>query len=282
MEHHATGLSLKFWGVRGSAPTPALENLGFGGNTSCIEVRSGNDVLVFDLGTGARKLGETLLAAANGGPLRIHVFLTHYHWDHLQGMPLFMPLYRPHSEITFHASVKLGSIRERLRGQMTAPYFPVDFDHLPAKIQFIEIDDNVIQIGDVGVRCFPMHHPQGAAGFHIETPDALIVHASDMEHGNPEMDHTIREFARGADILIYDAQYTPAEYPDHLGWGHSCWTKGAEVARDAGVKKLILFHHDPSHDDTFMEQLESEAQQVFPNTVAAREGMVVRVPDLGD
>jgi phosphoribosyl 1,2-cyclic phosphodiesterase len=275
----ANRLVLRFWGVRGSTPTPSQENLGFGGNTSCIEVRSNNNVVVLDLGTGARKLGESLLAEHQGRPMTLHIFLTHYHWDHLQGLPLFMPLYNPANNITFHASGTLGSIKERLRGQMTAPYFPVEFSHVPSQVQFVEIEEQAVEVGELRIRPFAMHHPQGAFGYRIESPYGTIVYASDVEHGHAELDSTLREFASGADVLVYDSQYTPDEYTNHKGWGHSNWLEATTVAREAGVKKLVLFHHDPSHDDTTMERIEGEARLLFPNTVAAREGQMLEVPD---
>src|SRR5690349_12029502 len=165
---HQKGLQLKFWGVRGSTPTPQAENLGYGGNTSCLEIRSPRHIAIFDLGTGARMLGESLLKEFPGEPLSLHIFLTHYHWDHLQGLPLFAPLYHPANEITFHASEKLGSIQDKLRGQMSAPYFPVDFNHVPLKIQFVKIDGKEVDFDDMRINCFPMNHPQGAFGYRLD------------------------------------------------------------------------------------------------------------------
>jgi ribonuclease BN (tRNA processing enzyme) len=153
----------------------------------------------------------------------------------------------------------------------------VPFDQVPAKVRFLEMGKECVQVGDMRIRCFPMNHPQGASGYRVETDEGTIVYASDLEHGNAAMDETVREFARGADLLIYDAQYTPDEYPSHKGWGHSHWREATVVARDAGVRKLILFHHDPGHDDTIMEAIEESARELFANTTAAREGMSLGV-----
>lgn len=267
------GLGFRFWGVRGSAPTPKRENLGFGGNTSCVEIRGGGgEIAIFDAGTGLRNLGEDLLRQFPEQNIKVNVFLTHYHWDHIQGLPFFGPLYQKGSEITFYASERLGPLRERLRRQMSPPYFPVDFDSVAARLRFVEMDGAGVQAGDFRIACFAMNHPQGAAGFRVESPSGVVVYASDLEPGDAELDRVVRESAEGADALIYDSQFTPEEYASHQGWGHSHWREAAAVARDARVKELILFHHDPSHTDEIMTQIEASARELFERTSAAREG----------
>jgi len=266
------GLGLRFWGVRGSAPTPIQENLGYGGNTSCVEIREGSgEIAIIDAGTGMRNLGEDLLKQFPRQKISVNVFLTHYHWDHIQGLPFFGPLFQEGTEITFHASEKLGPLRERLGRQMSAPYFPVDFDSVAARLRFVEMDGAGVQVGDLRVACFAMNHPQGAAGFRVESPSGVVVYASDLEPGNTEMDRVVRESSEGADALIYDSQFTPEEYEAHKGWGHSHWREAAAVARDGRVKELILFHHDPSHTDQIMTQIQASARGLFERTSAARE-----------
>ncbi len=215
------------------------------------------------------------LKKRTAGALSLHIFLTHYHWDHIQGLPVFAPLFQAQNKICFYASERLGSIQKHLRGQMDAPYFPVKFDDLPARIEFVEMNHQSVAVGDLRVTAFPLNHPQGASGFRIESQAAVIVYASDLEHGDAKLDQVIREAADGADTLIYDAQFTPEEYQSHIGWGHSHWREAAAVASDAGVKELILFHHDPGHDDGLLTQVESEARAFFEHTWAAREGRVV-------
>ena len=272
MDQHSA-LETKFWGVRGSVPTPKRENLGFGGNTSCLEIRGGKDeIAIFDAGTGMRNLGEDLEKRFPGQRLTVRVFLTHYHWDHIQGLPFFRPLYQEGNEIIFHASERLGPLQDRLRRLMTAPYFPVEFDSVAARLRFVEMDGASVQAGDLRVACFPMHHPQGAAGFRVESPAGAIVYASDLEPGSAELDRVVRESSEGANALVYDAQFTPEEYATHRGWGHSHWREAAAVARDARVKELVLFHHDPSHDDGIMSGIEASASELFERTTAAREG----------
>ena len=274
MNQHS-GLELKFWGVRGSAPTPKRENLGYGGNTSCLEIRGAHgEIAIFDAGTGMRNLGEDLVKRFPQQRLVIHVFLTHYHWDHIQGLPFFGPMYQEGNEIIFHASERLGPLQDRLRRQMSAPYFPVDFDSVAARLRFVEMDRAGVQAGGLRIACFPMYHPQGAAGFRIESAKGVIVYASDLEPGNAELDRVVRESSGGADSLVYDSQFTPEEYATHRGWGHSHWREAASVARDARAKELILFHHDPSHDDQTMTRIEASARELFERTSAAREGGV--------
>jgi phosphoribosyl 1,2-cyclic phosphodiesterase len=268
--------TLTFWGVRGSLPTPRRDSLGYGGNTSCLEIRGAdNEIAIFDAGTGIRDLGQALLHQSQGKSLKLHIFLTHYHWDHIQGLPLFAPLFQAENEIVFYASERLGSIRQSLGGQMTAPYFPVKFDEVAARTSFIEMDAQSAAVGDLRVSGFPMYHPQGASGFRIESPAGAIVYASDLEPGDGQLDRVVREVADGADTLIYDAQYTPEEYLTHRGWGHSHWREAAAVAQDAHVKELILFHHNPSHNDDMLTQLQTQTRALFERTTSAREGMVI-------
>jgi phosphoribosyl 1,2-cyclic phosphodiesterase len=241
-----------------------------------LEVRGAdNEIAIFDAGTGIRNLGEALFQQSQGQGLKLHIFLTHYHWDHIQGLPLFRPLFQAENEIVFYASERLGSIRQHLRGQMNAPYFPVKFDEVPSRTSFVEMDAQSVAVGNLRVSGFPMNHPQGAGGFRIESPAGAIVYASDLEPGNGELDRVVREAADGADTLIYDAQYTPEEYLTHQGWGHSHWREAAAVAKDARVKELILFHHDPSHNDDMLTELQTQTRGLFERTTSAREGMVI-------
>jgi phosphoribosyl 1,2-cyclic phosphodiesterase len=273
---HGNPVLLKLWGVRGSTPTPVRANLGFGGNTSCLEIRAADDrVIILDAGTGIRLLGGALMSEFQGRPLKVDIFLTHYHWDHIQGLPFFAPLYRGDTEVTLHAAGKLGSIHDRLRGQMSAPYFPVDFDSASACIRFVELDASPIDVAGLRISCFPMHHPQGAFGYRLESGHGVAVYASDLEPGNTDLDRVVREYAESADTLIYDSQFTPEEYLTHKGWGHSHWREAVSVASDARVKQLVLFHHDPSHDDPAVERIESDTRRLFESTLAAREGWSV-------
>jgi phosphoribosyl 1,2-cyclic phosphodiesterase len=265
-------IQLKFWGVRGSIPTPQIENLGYGGNTSCLELRlEDNQSVIFDAGSGLRNLGSRLLQDAGGATLDLKVFLTHFHWDHIQGIPFFGPLFRKGNRVTFHSHCN-GSLEETLEGQMSRPYFPIDLASVAATREFVELDSASISFSGVTIQPFPLNHPQGAVGYRIETGKTVIVYATDLEHGHPDLDKLLVQHAAGADMLIYDAQYTPEEYPQFRNWGHSTWVEGVRVAREAGVKRLMLFHHDPSHDDSFMSHILSEGRQEFKGLSIATEG----------
>ena len=271
-------LRLKFWGVRGSTPTPNPENLSYGGNTTCLEIRlPTNELIIIDGGSGIRGLGLSLMEEFGPKQLALNVFLTHFHWDHIQGLPFFKPLYNPKNQFTFHSFPSEAQIRETLEGQMTTPYFPISFELLGASRKFVQMGSQPVRYGDLSVTAFPLNHPQGACGYRVESAGAVIVFASDLEHGKPEFDRTLREYAEGADILIYDAQYTAEEYESRKGWGHSTYKVATQVANDAKVRQLILFHHDPEHDDSKLDEIVNQARTSFADTTAAREGEVISV-----
>lgn len=267
---------LRFWGVRGSTPTPQIENLNIGGNTPCVEIRTAdNECVIFDAGSGIRALGQSLLQEAEGKPIKTNIFLTHFHWDHIQGIPFFGPLYGPQNHITFLSGSTGKPLQETLEGQMSKPYFPIDFGQVAAKRDFHQLAErSVIKIGSLNICPFPLNHPQGASGYRIECNGVVIVYATDFEHGVKEYDDTLCEYAQNADILICDTQYTPAEYETHKGWGHSTWENAVLLAKDACAEHLMLFHHDPTHDDQTMMRISMDARIQFENTTAAWEGFV--------
>jgi phosphoribosyl 1,2-cyclic phosphodiesterase len=266
-------VSLTFWGVRGSLPTPVLENLGCGGNTSCLEIRAGNEILIFDAGTGIQKCGEKLFSNGSSKRRELSIFLSHFHWDHLQGLPFFGPIYRPDYCLRFAGGHPAEKTRATLQNLMHHPNFPVEWEQTAGNKQFVEIPAGGLALDGVTVESFPLNHPQGAFGYRILTDRGTIVYASDLEHGDPEHDAILREAAQGASLLIYDAQYTPEEYEGKRGWGHSTWVEAAKLAREADVERLVLFHHDPAHTDAAMRRIEQQAREMFPATDVAAEGM---------
>ncbi len=274
-------MRIKFWGVRGSIASPGPETAGVGGNTSCVEVRCGETRLVLDAGTGIRRLGDALLG--EGGPIEATLLLSHLHWDHIQGLPFFVPAYLPSTRLqVFGSGCGAASLGSVLAGQMTAPVFPVRLDELGADIRLREVrSGDRFDVGEAHVRAVRLNHPGGVLAYRIEHEGRSVVYATDTEH-YACVDPTLRALAEGADVLIYDSQYTPEEYRgdagrSKVGWGHSTYVAGAELARAAGVGRYVLYHHDPQRDDAGVADLERRARELFPASVAAREGMVLGV-----
>jgi phosphoribosyl 1,2-cyclic phosphodiesterase len=271
-------MRIKFWGVRGSIPTPQPENLRYGGNTPCVEFRSeGGSLLIVDCGTGMRVLGKSLMKEFGERPIRAHIFISHYHWDHIQGVPFFAPLYRKTNEFHFHSfNVPQDNIEGTLQGQMARPYFPITMSAMLAPRHYTEIKPGPIEIDDFTVVARAINHPQGCLSFRVQNNGKAVVYATDNEPGAPDFDRGIRDLARGADILVYDSQYSEEEIgKDKKGWGHSSWEEGVRICEDAGVKQLILFHHDPDSDDPMVDALQERARKRFKNSSAAFEGLEI-------
>jgi len=277
---------VRFWGTRGSIPAPGPETLRYGGNTSCVEVRCGEEIIIFDAGTGIRNLGTELLKEM---PVRASILFSHMHWDHIQGIPFFRPAYVQGNEFRLYGNKDWNTKLEYvLRWQMQRSNFPVTLDDVSAvgaKMEYIDIDaGSVFHIGDtdqITVRSIELRHPDKAFGFRIDYEDKSLVYATDTEN-MPKPDKNLVELAYGADILIHDAQYTTEEYYGEYGdareaWGHSTPEAAAAVALSANVKKLILFHHDPYHDDAKVAKMSQAASAIFPNTVVASENMTIKL-----
>jgi phosphoribosyl 1,2-cyclic phosphodiesterase len=272
-------MRVKFWGVRGSTPTPQAGNLRYGGNTSCVEVRLDDGLYIFDCGTGFRSLGQQLESEANGKPIQAHIFVSHFHWDHIQGIPFFRPLYENgQNQFFFHSSRRTRSLQRVMEEQMASPYFPVNTSEMKAGRNFYDIEEGQTQVENATVRAMWLNHPQGCMGFRLETKDGILVYATDNEPGDEVFDKNVRKLAEGADILIYDSQYLPEEYEaKRRGWGHSHWREAVNIVMQSGAKELVLFHHDPDHDDTVIDKVVQEARNYYSRVRAAAEGMEIKV-----
>ncbi len=276
-------MEIRFWGVRGSIASPGPETATVGGNTSCVEVRCGSSRIILDAGTGVRKLGDALLRE---GSVEATVLLSHLHWDHIQGLPFFVPAYLPSSKLSIVGSTHgVGTLREALSAQMAAPSFPVRLDELGAQLALREArPGEAFDAGEVHVRIAKLNHPGGVLAYRLEHAGRSLVYATDTEH-YACVDPALRALADGADVLIYDAQYTPEEYRgdagrSRAGWGHSTYIAGAEIARACGARQLVLFHHDPQRTDAGVAEIERLARELFPASVAAREGLCIHVEAL--
>src|SRR4030095_8066116 len=270
-------MKVKFYGVRGSIPVCGKEFQRYGGNTTCVCVTRGRDnrMVIIDAGTGIRNLGKELMAQG----LKIEVInisFTHFHWDHIQGFPFFAPAYDKNQKITIHVfgrERKFKKLKEIFSMQMQREYFPVELDAMGAQFEFLSYGDKET-FHDVSIIAAPQHHKfaGGSYGLRIEDESGVAVICTDVEHING-IDKNIVELARNADLLIHDGQYTDDEYKKFRGWGHSTWRQAVEVAILANVKRLVLTHHDPDHDDEFLDSMEEEAKKIFPACLVAKEGM---------
>jgi phosphoribosyl 1,2-cyclic phosphodiesterase len=235
--------------------------------------------LILDCGTGLRILGNRL-AAAPDKTIDAEILVTHYHWDHIQGIPFFAPLYSPQNKFHFYSfrSEFIGrdSLKRVFEAQMARPFFPVDLQAMSAGREFTDVaGGDSFAIGKTRVTTGWLNHPQGCLGYRFETSVGTIVYATDNEPGNLEYERNLRRLAEGADIFVNDAQYTPEQLERHRGWGHSSWREGVRIAEAAGVRNLVLFHHDPDSSDKAIDSILRDARVEFENTWAAAEGMVI-------
>lgn len=272
-------MMVRFWGVRGSSPLTDRDKLEVGGNTSCVEVSiDENKKIILDGGTGIRMLGKEIVEEfkkTKKAP-KLYIFFSHTHWDHIQGFIFFAPIYIPNFEMHLFGPGRASRhFAEVFSGQMQYDYWPVKLSHLPAKIHFYDLSDGEYQCDGIRIQTKRHIHPGIAYTYRIEYANKVLVYATDTEHFRNNLDERVVNMARGANLLIHDAQYTDTEIETRLGWGHSTWSQAIQVAQQAGVEKLALFHHDPDRKDEDCFAIEREAQRIFPPTFLAREGISI-------
>ena len=270
-------MKVKFYGTRGSIPVTEPEFQFYGGNTSCVAVCYDGGVGILDAGTGIRNLGKDLFERNIEKYKNIFLAFSHFHWDHIQGFPFFLPAYVSSNDLTITAigiTRNFFDLKSILENQMREEFFPVPLDTMGARIKYVE-DESELKI-DEGVKIISTnhYHPGGASSYRIEAEGKSVVYSTDVEHGE-SIDNRVVEIARNADILIHEAQYTPEELKRKKGWGHSSWEQAIKVAKLAKVKQLILTHHDPDHNDEFLKNIEKECKNHFPNVLLAKDGMEI-------
>jgi len=272
---------ITFWGVRGSMPVPGAETIKYGGNTPCVQVQIGDRLLILDAGTGIFKLGQHLMA--QGKPIRGDIFISHTHWDHIQGFPFFTPAFVKCNSFSIYGlrSVNLN-FEDLMKGQMEYDHFPISLDEMGSNIDFHEITFGTeTQLGDgIVLRTVLNNHPGGCLSYRLDYDGRSCCYMTDTEH-NARIKPDFLKFAAGADVVIYDAHFTNKEYagfngfPSVKGWGHSTWQEGIKLVKACDAKKLVLFHHATYRTDEEMDAIEKEAKKQYTDLIAAREGMVI-------
>jgi phosphoribosyl 1,2-cyclic phosphodiesterase len=266
--------SARFWGVRGSIACSGPRTVRYGGNTSSLEVRCGDQLLLFDAGTGIRYLGKTLDARIDG-----NLYFTHTHFDHVCGLPFFRPLFEPANRFRLWAGHLRGALtlKRVLAEFMMSPLFPVPPEVFRATLEYR--DFNAGETLDAGpgirVRTAALNHPDGSTGYRVEYDGRSFCYVTDTEHVPGSLDRSVLGLIAGADLVVYDCMYTDDEYRRYVGWGHSTWQEGLRLCKQAGAKRMVVFHHDPDHDDEMLDGIAREVEKLLPGSVVAHEGLVL-------
>lgn len=288
MSSQQNQFTIHFWGVRGSIPCPGPHTVRYGGNTPCVEMRVGGKRLIFDGGTGLRVLGQSLLSRM---PVEGYMFFTHSHWDHIQGFPFFTPAFIKGNCFHIYGAVSPNgsTVKQRLHDQMLHPNFPVPLQIMGAELKFYDIEaGQSLDLDEITVETALLNHPGEALGYRINWRGKAAAYITDTEHFPDRLDENVLWLARNAEVMIYDATYTDEEYhspkSSKVGWGHSTWQEAVKIAQAANVKQLVIFHHDPLHDDDFLDSVGEQVQQKFPNALLAREGLslALEIEDEGE
>lgn len=273
--------SIKFWGVRGTIPTPGSRTIRYGGNTSCVEIRCNGHLIIFDAGTGMYPLGETLEKVSE-----MDLFLSHTHIDHIMGFPFFSPAYRPGKKIRVwggHLKPEGKKIRDAMAQLMSPPIFPLTLDFLKADIVFTDFSAGEappcdhLKASGVDIQTILLNHPDNATGYRINYEGHSACYITDIEHRTDQMDEKLVAFIRNADVLIYDSTYDDRDFERYVGWGHSTWQHAVRLANAANVKTLVLYHHDPGCTDEDLDARAEELKALRPGDFVAHEGLIIRL-----
>lgn len=273
--------NVQFWGVRGSIPSPGLDTVRYGGNTPCVSMQVGGKRLIFDAGTGLHVLGKSLLSQM---PVEGHLLFTHSHWDHIQGFPFFTPAFISGNKFDIYGAIAPdgSTIEQRLNDQMLHPNFPVPLQLMQSNLTFHNVQPGQpIHIDDIIIETALLNHPGEAVGYRVNWQGGAAVYITDTEHYADHLDENVLWLARNADVLIYDSTYSDEEYSNpkssKIGWGHSTWQEAIKIAKAANVKTLAIYHHDPAHNDDYLDRVGADAYASFSGAIMAREGLVIPV-----
>ncbi len=270
-------MRVRFHGVRGSMPNPDSTVARYGGDTLCIEIDTATSShrLLIDAGTGIRNVAVP--APDDGESLEVDLLLSHFHLDHIIGLPFFAPIFQPQHTFHFHGRAEGMTVHDAINGALRPPWFPVPVCESPSEKTFTDLDGSSFEIEGLQITPIWLHHPQGVTGYRIESGDQVIVVATDHESGDEEADARLVEAARGANLLVHDAQYLETDYKEHEGWGHSTWQRAIEAAERAGVERLLIVSHDIHRTDAELDAIVAKVQAERPWVDAARSGLVVEV-----
>ena len=266
--------SVRFWGVRGSIACSGPRTARYGGNTSSLEVRCGERMLLFDAGTGIRYLGRALDEAR----LDADIYFTHTHFDHVCGLPFFRPLFQPQNRFRMWAGHLSGAmtLKRVLAEFMMSPLFPVPPEVFKSTVEYHDFNPGeTLDAGEAKIRTARLNHPDGAIGYRVEYDGRSFCYVTDTEHVPGSLDRNVLALIAGADLVVYDSMYTDEEYRRYVGWGHSTWQEGVRLCKEANVKRLAVFHHDPEHDDDMLDGIAREVEKLMPGSVVAHEGLVL-------
>ena len=265
---------ITFWGVRGSFPTPDSDKINFGGDTSCVSIETANQILILDMGTGVRKLGQQIMSSPNS-PKIINIFLSHYHWDHMFGLLMFAPLFSDKYEINIYGKNDRLKLKDIIKHMLNPIFWPASFNDFKAKLNLHTIEDKINLSDNLIVKSQIHNHPNGAFSYKILVDNKKITYITDCEYVSGNISKKLIQFAKNSDLLIHDSHFTKEDLPSHKGWGHSSWDQAVAMAEKSNSKQLALYHYNPDYDDKTIKLIEKQAQQKFKQTIAPKQGLVI-------
>ena len=266
---------ITFWGVRGSFPTPESDKIDFGGNTSCVSIELKDQILILDMGTGMKNLGQEIVSNPNS-PKTINIILSHYHWDHMFGFLMFAPLFSDQYQINIYGKKDRIELKEIINHMLDPIFWPAQLDDFKAKLNFHTIDGGQTKLSDdITVESQIHHHPNGAFSYNVLIDNKKITYITDCEYISGNISKKLVSFAKNSDLLIHDSHFTNEDLKSHKGWGHSSWGQAVEMAQKSNSKQLALYHYNPDYNDEKISLIEKSAQKLFKQTIAPKQGQVI-------